>query len=402
VRKSAQGGTTGPGTGPPIEALPDKSTYLRAEGRAESENDMGIGMRAMVAVAATFVLGTGTAAIASAPPTHLTDLGPGYDARANSRGDIVGYSRDAGGYVLWRHSDYLRTELGDDVEVVGDVNERADVVGHLSDGAGFLWRAGVLTRLSHPAGSPVWAVAVNDFGEVAGLRAVEDWTPNRPLAWRNGVFQDFPTWHGLSAGEAVDINNRGQTLVNLHAADWSRERAVLWWRGAVTDLGSLGGTRTWAVAINERGMVLGWSDDAAGTPHPFLWHGGRMTDLTPGSTSWTNDVRDINESGDVAGSVDGTPTLWRRGVRTDLLPGRYGGATAINNRGDVAGVTWDPASPDVIRTPFRWRKGTVIDFGVLFPGLVGTWVNAIDERGRLIGISLAEGGATHVVVWTVR
>jgi probable HAF family extracellular repeat protein len=363
---------------------------------------MGIGIRAIVAVTTAFVLGTGTAAIASAPRTNLTDLGAGYDVRANSRGDIVGYSGDAGGYVLWRHNDYLRTELGDDVAVVGDVNEHADVVGHLSDGAGFLIRAGVRTRLSHPDGSPVWATAVNDNGEVAGLRAVEDWAPNRPFVWRNGVFHDFATWQGMSAGEAVDINDRGQVLVNLYRADRSREQAVLWWRGAVIDLGTLGGTRTWAVAINERGTVLGWSDDAAGYPHPFLWNNGRMTDLTPGATSWINDVTGINEAGDVAGSVDGRPTLWRRGVAITLLPGRHGGATAINNRGDVAGVTWDPAAPDVIRTPFRWRKGSVVDFDILFPGLVGTWVHAIDDRGRLIGISLVEGGATHVVVWTVR
>jgi probable HAF family extracellular repeat protein len=362
---------------------------------------MGIGMRAIVAVTATFVLGTGTAAVASPPRTHLTDLGAGYDVRANSRGDIAGYSSDAGGYVLWRHRDYLRTGLGDDVDAVGDVNERADVVGHLSDGAGFLWRSGVRTRLSHPDGSPVWAAAVNDLGEVAGLRAVEDWAPNRPLVWRNGVFQDFPTWNGMSAGEAVDINNRGQVLVNLYLADRSKEQAVLWWRGAVTDLGNLGGTRTWAVAINERGMVLGWSDDAAGYPHPFLWHDGRMTDLTPGATSWISDVRAMNEAGDVVGSVGNRPTLWRRGAPTSILPGRNGGATAVNNRGDVAGVTWDPSSPDVIRTPFRWRKGAVIEFDILFPGLVGTWVDAIDDRGRLIGTSLVEGGATHVVVWTV-
>jgi hypothetical protein len=43
----------------------------------------------------------------------------------------------------------------------------------------------------------------------------------------------------------------------------------------------------------------------------------------------------------------------------------------------------------------------VIEFDILFPGLIGTWVDAIDDRG-LLGTSLVEEGATHVVVWTAR
>lgn len=362
---------------------------------------MGSRTRMIVAMAAALVLGSGPA-FAAAPQTRLVDLGAGYDVKANGRGDIAGYSNSAGGYVLWRHDTYVPVELGDDVEGVGDLNSRAHVVGHLADGSGFLWRDGALTRLSHPAGSPVWATAVNDRDEVAGIRGVEDWSPNRPFVWRNGTFRDFPTWHGLSAGEAVDINNRGQVLVNLHASDFSRQNALLWWSGKVTDLGSLGGNQTWAIAINDRGMVLGWSDNAAGVLHPFLWQDGKMTDLAPGTDGWgSSAVMALNQAGDVVGDLEGRPVLWRRGVPVDVLPGRIGSAAALNDRGDVAGTTYIPGGPDIIRTPFRWRKGAVVDFGILHPGLVGTLVNAVDDRGRLIGTSLAEGGATHVVVWTV-
>jgi len=352
----------------------------------------------IVAVAAVLVLAPGSAAAASAPRTHLRDLGAGYDVRANGRGDIVGYSAGAGGYVLWPHDTYAPVKLGDDVVGVGDVNRRAHVVGHLNDGAAFLWRGGALTRLTHPAGSPVWATAVNDRDEVAGLRAVDDWAPDRPLVWRNGVFEDFPTWHGLSAGEAVDINNSGTVLVNLYAADRSEEHALLWSHGVVVDLGSLGGSRSRAIAINDSGTVLGWSENAAGEEHPFLWQRGQMTDLAP--TGGTIDVQALNQAGDVAGQVDGHPALWRHGVLDDILDGRSGVATSINDRGDIAGTTYDPAVPNVIHTPFRWRHGNVVSFDLLFPGLVGTWVNAVDDRGRVIGISLAEGGGSHVVVWT--
>jgi len=300
--------------------------------------------------------------------------------------------------VLWRHDTYVPVPLGDQVSGVGDINRRADVVGHLSDGAAFLWRDGTLTRLAYPAGSPVWAAAVNDRDEVAGFRGVDDWAPDRPLVWRNGTFQDFPTWHVPSAGEAVGINNRSQVLVNLYAPDGSRQHALLWWHGAVTDLGSLGGGLSWAVALNETGTVLGWSTDAAGDWRPFRWEHGTMTDLTPTAAGWNGDITTLGENGDVVGQVDGHPALWRRGVLSETLADRYGVATAINDRGDLAGTTFDPVNPDIVRTPFRWRHDTVTTFGILYPRLAGTWVNAVDDR--VIGISPAEGGADHIVIWT--
>jgi probable HAF family extracellular repeat protein len=355
----------------------------------------------IVAVAAALVLVPGPA-VAAAPQVRLLDLGGGYDIRTNDPGDITGYSFASRSHLLWRHGTYAPVELGDNVMGVGDLNNRAHVVGYLADGSGFLWRDGALTPLRHPAGDPVRPAAVNDRDEVAGVRFVDDWAPSRPFVWRNGTLRDFPTWHGLSVGEAVDINNRGQVLVNLNAPDYSEQHALVWWRDRVTDLGSFGGTHTWAIAINDRGTVLGWSDDADGVLHPFLWQDGKMTDLAPGSGGWGNSyVQDLNEAGDVVGHLAGRPVLWRRGVPVDVLPGRTGGATALNNRGIVAGTVRSPADPDIISTPFRWRNGAVVDFPILTPGKVGTEVRAVDERGRIIGISLDQGGGSHIVVWTV-
>jgi len=357
----------------------------------------------VVTMAAAMVLATGSAAVAATPQIKMIDLGEGHIATVNDRGDIVGDS-GFGGLALWRHVDYAMEDLGIGGNYWGPVgiNRRADVVGHLGEGPGFLWRKGTVTSLIHPSGDPVWAVAINDRGQIAGFRATSDFAPDRPFVWQRGVFTDLGSWHDLSSGEAVDINNRGQVIVNLYSADWSEQRALLWWRDTVIDLGSLGGTHTWAVAINDRGMVVGRSEDAAGIIHPFLWRAGRMIDLWPAADdSWGSEAVAINAFGDVVGTAGGRPALWRGGTFVDICPGRFGSATAINDRGDVAGTTFDPNSLYAIRTPFRWRHHKLIDFDILAPGLVGTWVNAIDDRGRVVGTSLAEGGSDHIVVWTV-
>ena len=48
----------------------------------------------------------------------------------------------------------------------------------------------------------------------------------------------------------------------------------------MTDLGTLGGTHSFAAAINDAGQVVGNSDiPGNGIPHAFLYSGGTMTDL---------------------------------------------------------------------------------------------------------------------------
>ena len=49
----------------------------------------------------------------------------------------------------------------------------------------------------------------------------------------------------------------------------------------MTDLGTLGGPDSRAVAINDLGQVIGWGAAASGETHAFLWEDGVMTDLGP-------------------------------------------------------------------------------------------------------------------------
>lgn len=48
---------------------------------------------------------------------------------------------------------------------------------------------------------------------------------------------------------------------------------------AAIDLGTLGGTYSFAAAVNDRGQVVGISETASSERHAFFWEEGVMTDL---------------------------------------------------------------------------------------------------------------------------
>lgn len=318
----------------------------------------------------------------------------------NARGDIAGAIVDPDDTVafqwwmtplLWTRDSRDPVPMGpplplwDEAFAPTDVNDDGVVTLGSGISDGYLWRAGDRTDLTNPA----WIAyprAVNDRGQVAG----ELFTPHDPEApdqpvrafrWQRGRFTELPTPTGWNSS-AVDITNGGEVLGRL----WSGEnvRAVVWRHDTMIDLG---GWRTTPVDINDRGQVIGETAASEGAPsHPFLWHDGVMTDLLAGSGSDTGWVGAINNAGQVVGSIDLQPVVWRAGRPTRIeVPGGQGTATAINERGDVAGVTRGTLPEGVGGDVFAWRNGrttvlgrpanTYVDSD---PSVVG-----VDDRGHV-------------------
>ena len=160
----------------------------------------------------------------------------------------------------------------------------------------------------------------------------------------------LPTPAGWSS-QATHVSERGHVVGRLTRSigDEQRRRMFMWHRGVLTDLGTLGGRNTYGAEpelaerptiVNRRGVVVGTSQLADGRERAFRWRDGVMTDL--GTLPGTTDSRAtaVNDRGDVIGvsvreSGDGIVPrgfLWRREKMTDLGDAR---AVSVNDRGQV-------------------------------------------------------------------
>jgi probable HAF family extracellular repeat protein len=354
----------------------------------------------------------------------ITDLGTlpsGKESQAvaiNDRGAIVGWSRDAAGKkraVRWQSGKPadLGTIAGRTSEATA-INGRGQIVGwtYTTDykERPFLWEHGRLTVLDRqgerlrPSTFGSWhyiAFALNEHGQI--LVRSDPQGPggiNRAFLWQNGRLADLGTLGGrYSATEAVAINQRGQIVGSSDIKD-IEYHAFLWANGKMRDLGTLGGRHSFAAAINERGQIVGSSKTGADDWHAFMWWKGKLTDLgmLPGQTE--SEAVAINERGQIVGSSGATDAfLWKDGRLTDLgtLGGKEWAPVAINERGQIIG------NSDVLEVSnaLVCQNGKTTALPTL-PGGKSSKAVAMNERGQIIGWGTTKTGKHHAVLWTLK
>ncbi len=318
--------------------------------------------------------------------------------------------------------DYLITDLGTlggNWSRASRLNALGEVVGvsinQESMQRGFYWDSFELHDLGVPDGYIVsGAIGINDLSQIAGY-ANTNYQSQDAFVWEEGNWIDISPEVYPHDGMATDINNSFQVVgYSFILGQNSRFEAWFWKDSLSTNLGSLGGNKTYASAINMLEQVVGWSqteDTAQFIRHAFIWEDDMISDLGVLAGETSSVAYDINDNQQVCGESShkqdvspylnvSRPCMWQEDEIIDLglLPGYSGGsATAINNQGQIVG--WLSinlsGSPEIA---FIYDDGVMYDLNLLIPENSG-WVlqtaTDINDFGQITGNGIAPNGETH-------
>jgi probable HAF family extracellular repeat protein len=226
--------------------------------------------------------------------------------------------------------------LGGEYSYAWDINDPGLVTGEASTAAedvhAFIWTsAGGMRDLGTLGGNSSVGRSINEKGQVAGESRLATGA-SRAFRFSEGSGMiGLGTLSGGSTSSAYGINNAGQvvgesettpildptprakglTFTNpafrLKAFPLSGIHAFLWAEGAgMKDLGHLGGGTSRALAISDKGTVVGTSTLINGSSRAFRWTEAEgmidLNTLLPRNSGWVLLVAwDVNDKGQITG-----------------------------------------------------------------------------------------------------
>lgn len=287
-------------------------------------------------------------------------------------------------------------------------------------------------NLSSLGGSNSRGNSINDLAWVAGYSNLSGDQSRHATLWLYGARFDLGTLGGPNSNVAWPVKNNRGLLAGIAQTDtpdplgesWSCAAffppatatgptclGFAWERGVLRALPTLGGNNGFAAGANNRGQIVGWAENTVHDPtceppqvlqfRAVVWGPGThaIRELPPLAGDSSGAATAINDRGQIVG-ISGTcdqavgrataahAVLWENGSVVDL--GNLGGQlwntpTAINRRGDVVGFSDLPG--DVDTHAFLWtRRDGIRDLGTL-PGHVYSQANGINDRGQVVGVS---------------
>ena len=284
----------------------------------------------------------------------------------NNSGDIVGVSRPGVGVeraTYWQHISPTTWSIRQLSAAPGETQSGAAGINDAGVMAGWTYGPAAdgsiqgdpvrwLSQASAPEnlGSQGWeAGAINLAGQILGSMTVDGAT--HAFLWENGVITDLGHLGG-GQSQAFGINSSGDAVGYSRVTPYpgGRTRAVVWKAGVIKELPMLPGGTGDAMArrINDAGVIVGQSPNAAGETHAVRWlpspgepSGYRIEDLGLGFSV----ARAINNNGEIVGeyykSGAWRPFYWHPVTgKIDLPPLRNGAdaqALAINDARVVVG-----------------------------------------------------------------
>jgi probable HAF family extracellular repeat protein len=257
----------------------------------------------------------------------------------------------------------------DTLSVTYGVNQLGQVVGsYFIRGTGnqlFVWKDGVTTLIGAPSSTPIIWAAINNLGQVtytvdAPMRSylwdngtstfigefavaaindqatitgcqeslvIRDTGVHESVIWNDGTLDYLaPQGGGTPFSCAFSINNSDQVAGAFYDIQGRPiSDAYVWHQGITTLVGTLGGSITQALGINNSGQVVGVSATGDGTMQAFLWQNGLIQGLGYPAGEAFSMATKIDTAGRVVGNSR-FPWVWQNGIFTPLNGGTCSGA----------------------------------------------------------------------------
>jgi probable HAF family extracellular repeat protein len=290
--------------------------------------------------------------------------------------------------------------------------------------------------------------AINNLGWVFGNANLAGNQTTRAAVWIDGMKFDLGTLGGPNSVIDWPVHNdRGVISGFAQTAEldplqesWSCAAffppttnnvcaGFRWFEGTMTRLPTLGGTNGYGAGVNQRGEIVGWAenkvhDSTCVLPQVLQFEAviwgpdGKIRELPPLPEDQDGAATAINDRGDVVG-ISGTcdnavgaytakhAVIWHDGV--PLYIKTFGGKgwntpADINNHGQVVGFADLPGDVvDGVLTPqpvgFIWSEAAGIQKIPPLPGDTNTIAYAINNRGQVVGQSFGGPEGSRAFIW---
>lgn len=248
------------------------------------------------------------------------------------------------------------------------------------------------------------AVDINNSGQVVGQ---SEGHPNHVIiTGPDAMGVTHLSAFGGSNPYGTAINDSGQVAATFKTSTGETHTVVTGPNGdGFTDIGTLGGGFITGSGINNSGQIAGTaflSGDTHGHAYITGTNGVGLTDLGTLTPDLNSSGRSINDSGQIIGSADisgGTSHAFVTGENgsnmMDLgtLGGQFSDAMAINNLGEVVGIS--TTVDDGYWNSFLYSHGGITHLDLLAPVVEAGWSNLqvsdINNNGQIVGNGMHNG-----------
>jgi probable HAF family extracellular repeat protein len=239
-------------------------------------------------------------------------------------------------------------------------------------------------RATTPVG--VAPVGNNDRGQIVG-EYEDDRGVGHGFLLDRGRFTriDVP---GAKATNAAKINNRSQVVGSYSDVDTDLEATGVRLRGFLLDRGRYvrldypGALSSQAMGINDKGQIVGEYQGPDGTYHGYLWEQGRFRAIAAGSATAINNRGQITGVTGPVDAMDGYVLDQGRLTTFDAPGAKLTAPFGINDQGQVVGISDSKLTGATISGFLREREKFT---AIVRPGASLNFVGGINNRGQIVG-----------------